>query len=817
MKSIPLLNICLLSAISTLLFPEIVSATVDSAPKLVEISPVSRDTIALMIQQGEVRLHRLIPYIAEEGDRIEESMEHYSIKEEYGIVFKRIVYRDDEFYGYLSGQGEKSIILPDKYSGIDLGIDAAMDPASYKLYSNTDTSFSKGVQPAKVSRKAKPNSMARHEHKVGALHTVFLKFPHPLKEGSNYSLDLSALKLDQRTANYTYEPRFQRSEAVHVNQVGFAPGDPVKRAFVSIWTGVDGGLSFGPSVKFHVVDQIRGIRAYSGKAELHWPANKPEKNPRNANLVGADVYRLDFPGLAKPGRYHVYVEGIGCSYPFEIRPDAWKVVATTSFRGIFHQRSGIEFGPPYTDYWRPRAHNSQFGVKVYQSRTTLLETTMGIELGKGKPVFPTLIEGATDELVLNAWGGVMDGGDWDRRAQHLVIPRLFLEAYQLSPEFYESFTYNIPESGNQLPDIIDEALWILDFYHRMQRTDGAVSGGVESAEHPAPGDMSWNESIPVYAYWPDFWSTHEFVSAAAMASRVLADEYPAMSAKYKEAALKGMLWAEKEWAKEVASGRSKERVAGVFYARNLAAIELYRITGDEHWHDVFIEDTVLGDSTSLMQSLEQKDALFSYMSLPDGLGKPEWKRIARETIIAIGDAAVEYSKSNAYSLVAPSRETPVFIGYFSGLVHGQALVRAHALTGDDRYLEALHAGAQFALGSNPDNVVYMSGLGSERLEWILYEDSIKTGRPVPEGIIPYGPFDHGESYVKPGSFWVVSLEAFGAADDPTRLEPGFWDWPVAESHIDMWNLFMQDECTPWQTMAPSAYSWGYIAAQAEGR
>ena len=94
----------------------------------------------------------------------------------------------------------------------------------------------------------------------------------------------------------------------------------------------------------------------------------------------------------------------------------------------------------------------------------------------------------------------MDAGDWDRRINHLFTPRLYLELVELNPEYFKNLCLNIPESGNDLPDIVDEALFGLDIYRRMQMPDGGIRGGVESSEHTNEGSTSWQESLTVMAY-----------------------------------------------------------------------------------------------------------------------------------------------------------------------------------------------------------------------------------------------------------------------------------------------------------------------------
>ncbi|MBK6281366.1 MAG: hypothetical protein IPF54_00695 [Draconibacterium sp.] len=97
---------------------------------------------------------------------------------------------------------------------------------------------------------------------------------------------------------------------------------------------------------------------------------------------------------------------------------------------------------------------------MYQSTCSLLNSGNGLNaMGTDKGNFPNLVAGKTDVLVPEAWGGNMDAGDWDRRINHLFTPRLYLELVELQPEYFKNLCLNIPESGNDLPDIVDEAIF----------------------------------------------------------------------------------------------------------------------------------------------------------------------------------------------------------------------------------------------------------------------------------------------------------------------------------------------------------------------
>ena len=800
----------MLSSLLALCSLAAVAAAPDDRPRVVRVAPVAPAALGVEVQAGRVERYRQEPYAEQPGDEIEEVRRG-------DILFELRLIRGGEHVGYVTGLGRDTVTYVDRYSGDDLDVDAAERPGSYRVTSDDDPNYAHSVTPTAVSRKAKPNLFARSQRRLGVLHNLYLHLPHPLKDGATYTVAFDGPNVDPPSIEYAHDPADTRSEAVHVNHHGFAPGDPVKRAYVSLWLGTGGGLSYeralGPGpMRFHVVDEATGERVHTGEASLHWPATRPEYMHRVANHVGADVYRLDFPELTRPGRYRVHVEGVGTSYPFEVAEGAWTKAFRTSVRGLFHQRSGVALGPPHTDYERPRPHHPEDGTIVYQSRATLMDTAMGLDL-QGRDSFEALVAERTDEVVPQAWGGIMDAGDWDRRAQHLDVTRALLELYEMRPEFVSTVDLNIPESGDDLPDVVDEALWTLDFFKRMQTPEGGVRGGVESAEHPAAGDVSWTEILPVLAYAPDPWSSYEYASTAARAARLLADLAPDRAAEYGETAKKAWAWAEVEFPKAVAAATKTARLPEAVASRNLAAVELYKLTGDDAYHAAFVEDTALADEAAALEGRDQRDAIFAYATLADGRGDAALRDLARRVVTADGEATVDFAANNAFSLAASGRGRPPWMGFYSGPVEAESLVRAHHLTGDARYVPPMFASTQFALGANPDNLSYTTGLGANQPTWVLHEDTFKTGRAAPDGITVCGPFDFHSEWTQDRSngWWFGALKWFA---DMEKITPGFFDWPVLESYVDMWNWPAMNEYTPQLTMGPTAYVWGYLAAEA---
>ena len=60
-----------------------------------------------------------------------------------------------------------------------------------------------------------------------------------------------------------------------------------------------------------------------------------------------------------------------------------------------------------------------------------------------------------------------------------------LRSIIIARQFDLSFELDAFNVANNLPDILDEALFNIDCYRRMQTAEGGIRGGIESLEHPS--------------------------------------------------------------------------------------------------------------------------------------------------------------------------------------------------------------------------------------------------------------------------------------------------------------------------------------------
>ncbi len=758
----------------------------DEVPEVVHVGMVAPRIIGVTVRAGHAEYGHQVPYKHREGDTIEDPQHHRWVK------------RDGKFIGSLVGKEGSTLYTPDRLVGAEFDADWADRPDSYQVSSTDDPDYADGMIPIAVYRKSKATDLARvgpWHFEIPTEHVIYLQLPQKLTMERQYTIKFSGGYLPDQS--FVYRPSEMRSEAVHISHLGFRPDDPAKAAFLSCWMGNGGGLKYEPGLSFHILDKRTGQICFHGQVVLSKAANDMTEDAYKRNYNGTDVYMMDFSSFRETGTFQILVEGIGCSYPFEIGDDTWRKAFRVSMAGFYHQRSGIALGPPYTWFNRPRCFHPDDGVEVYASTASLMDTGNGLDREDSN--FGNLVKGRTDQIVPNAWGGYMDAGDWDRRIQHLDVSRLLLELAELFPDYFDSLSLDIPESGDGLPDIISEALFNLNFYRRLQTQEGGIRGGVESAEHPRHGEGSWQESLTVMAYAPGVWSSYIYAGVAARAAYLLQSARREMAQGYRDSALRAMRWAEEE----LPGRKDKNDPHAVNDARNLAAAELFRLTGEAEWHEVFLSTTFLKDpEASLYQwrSHEQRDAAWVYLRTDHPGMEQQVKENCLNALRREADDRAAMCNRTGFRWTKDAWR-PTAWGALSS-PDGVSLARAHAVTGEEKYLQALVLACQTGAGANPVNICYTTGLGHKNPRHPLHIDSRITHQPPPPGLTVFGPRDIQNDK----DYWVHRWL--------NRVShPPITEWPTIEAYWDVFWYPPVCEFTVQSPMATNAYVWGYLAAR----
>lgn len=754
------------------------------------VAPVAADVLALRLQVGKRIAARQQPFtLLAQQDRVDLKSEPH-----------RWVVRNRTVIGALVGRHDNILYPFDSFQADTFDVLAASRAGDYFIGSRDDPAYQTPRSPRLIHRKSRPTDMAQTgpwSFSWPMEHNLYLQLPSPLKTGAHYTI--SHRQGIFPAQDFEHRPNQQISEAIHVSQVGFRPDDPVKVGFLSTWKGDGAGQAYPANPAFQLIEQERQSVAFRGTGRLSRGARDAEDNAgRNYNLT--DVLALDFSTFRQPGRYRLCVEQIGCSPDFRIDSSVWQEAFYTSVRGLLHQRSGISLGPPYTHYQHPRSMHPDDGFRVYHSNTPLLDSMNGLNArGEDKDNFYLINRGRAHQMVPDAWGGYADAGDWDRRAPHLRISLLLLELFEMFPKHFSSLKLNLPPTQPGLPDILQEALWGIDLFQRLQGPDGSVRGGIESAAHTRHGEASWQESQVVMAYAPDMWSTFLYVGAAARAASVLNGINRPEAARYRGSAEAAMRWAEKAYAQH----NYRALPHPVQDARNLAALEMYRLTGQKQWHELFVATTAFRDASQRLASWQhhdQADASFLYLRMNKGSDATIRRNMEAAWRTTIGDM-IRQGERTAFRW---TKENPdAWVGWGSlSVPQAVNLVRQHFLQGDEQSLNTALNAAQFGAGANPLNLSMTTGVGSNYPKNPLHRDHRVSNQSPPPGITVNGPHD-----VKHMSdSW--TLKVLG-----DNLYPPLSAWPTTEFYLDIYSFEPITEFATHTTIAPNAYVWGYFAAR----
>lgn len=323
------------------------------------------------------------------------------------------------------------------------------------------------------------------------------------------------------TPEFTYKVP-QSSPSIEVDRLGYLPGEKKKGIFKKNKAGEE----------FSLVDAKTGNAVFKGKLAT-------SKTKDGQSCIG------DFSSWDTEGEYYLENEKTGCSYKFSIKKDLYDETFKRSLKQYYLSRCGMSLTEQYAG---GNAHGACHMKSAY-------------------------IEGMPD-ASLDAPGGwhVDMLGDRDvvkgcRAADILLL------TYELDPGVCGD-DIGIPESGNGLPDILDEVKYETDWLFRMQdeKSGGVYSGitvtGTSTSQTLVAGKVNMDATL-------------EFAAAMAKFSylyQIYDSEYATLCVKAADRAMK------------CASKYESDTEPSEYF---MAAAELYRATGYSKYGDI-VNDYLTG-------------------------------------------------------------------------------------------------------------------------------------------------------------------------------------------------------------------------------
>ena len=505
------------------------------------------------------------------------------------------------------------------------------------------------------------------------------------------------------------------SPRIRLNQLGFYPAGP--KAAVVADTAAE---------RFAVLTADRGDTAFAG-------ALAP---PRRWAPSGEAVRLADFSRLARPGRYVLAVPNVGRSHPFVIGAEVGRELARAAVKAFYFQRASVRLPARYAGPWARAAGHPDTLVLVHPSAA-----------GPGRPA------GAR----LSASGGWYDAGDYNKYVVNSGISTYTLLALaDHYPAYAATLGTRVPESGNALPDALDEALWNLRWMRAMRDpADGGVYHKLTTARFSG-FVMPAADTAPRYVVQKSTAAALDFAATAAYAARVVRRSpraLPALSALadslVREAA-SAWTWARQHpdslYDQDRLNAVTTPRVdTGAYGDRALgdevrwAASELYLATRADSF---LVAAAPLAGPEPDVPSWGSVGTLGLY-SLVDGrrllpAGFDTTALTAR--LLGRARALAGRARGSAYGVAVDDPADFVWGSSAVAANQGMLLVQAWRLTGDRAFLDAAAANLDYLLGRNATGYSFVTGYGAVTPRFPHHRPSAAdtVAAPVP-GLLVGGP------------------------------------------------------------------------------
>jgi endoglucanase len=489
--------------------------------------------------------------------------------------------------------------------------------------------------------------------------------------------------------------------AVFVNQVGYL-ADQHKYFYYA-----------ETADSFFVIEKSSGTVYFSGELVLS-VANDP------ATYLA--LYRGDFSGLNRIGTYFIKLSNGDSSFAFHISSDVFREATNKSLKGFYFQRCGMQLASEYA------------GVYVHAA----------CHLNDG------YLHSSTGESgYLEDKGGWHDAGDFGKYVVNAGISvGTLLMAYEYFPAKFSSDSLNIPESGNNVPDILDEVRYELEWLLKMQKSDGGVYFKL-TPENFSGFIMPQTDNSTRYIYQVSSTATGDFAAMMARASRLYNKFDPDFAEECLNAAT--LAWEFLSSHPDIVPTGGFHNPSGTYTGeygdgndkdeRLWAAAELFETIGDSVYNSYFASNYSIGGIiTSTMWWGNVKDmALLTYLLGSQESILEDVKNNISGSLISYCNSLVNKSAANGFGVTLnPSEYT---WGCNSTVLNNaMLLIFGYQQSNDKVFYQTALTQLDYILGENGNNKCFVTGLGSNPVMNPHHRASSSDGivDPVP-GLMAGGP------------------------------------------------------------------------------
>lgn len=488
---------------------------------------------------------------------------------------------------------------------------------------------------------------------------------------------------------------------VFVNQAGYKTHLP-KYFYTNI-----------PATSFQVVEAVSGNVLFTGNLTLISTNDPATKMP---------IRKGDFTALTSEGNFFIRLNTNDTSFHFKISSSVFNDVFNKSLKAFYFQRCGSQLFFTHAGVYQRNVCHTSDGF--YHSSTN----QSGFKFSRG---------------------GWHDAGDYGKYVVNAGISvATLLMAYELFPFYFISDSLNIPESGNGIPDILDEVKYEILWLLTMQDTDGAVYHKL-TKEQFEPYVMPSQDTGMRFIYRKSSTATGNFIAILSRFYRVFRNFDSTFANQCLNAALNAWNWLSNQPSIVPPGGFQNPpgTHTGVYGdiddtdERLWAAAELFESTGQQIFKDYYEFNYNTGgliNSTMNWQNVRTLAHLTYLFSKQNNINQSVKSQLLN-SLISYSNSLVSRRNSNGFGVTINPGE------YYWGsnsqvLNNGIILILTYTLTNNINYLYSAIEQLNYNLGVNAHNMSFVTGIGKKYPMRPHHRPSEADGIPGPiPGYIVGGP------------------------------------------------------------------------------
>jgi endoglucanase len=503
------------------------------------------------------------------------------------------------------------------------------------------------------------------------------------------------------------------SEDIRLNQIGFYPGE--RKIAVVVKDIIS---------EFYVTSPDQKQKYFTGQLSA----------VRQSEFSSKKTCIADFSAFTSPGTYALFISGVGYSYVFEIKANALQDAAASTLKAFYFIRASTSLPDKFATKWNRPAGHPDNKVVIHSSAASSTRPAGSI-IASSK--------------------GWYDAGDYNKYIVNSGITMgPLLSAYEVFPDYFKKLNTNIPESSNNVPDILDEVLWNLRWMLTMQDpSDGAVYHKLTNASFD--GMVMPHEANTVrYVVQKGTSATLDFAAVTAQAARVFKEyekDFPGLSDSCLAASKKAWAWAKENpsvaYDQDAMNKKYKPEITtGAYGDRNFAdefswaGAELYVTTkDDEYYKSIDVTGKTSLPSWGNVKLLGYYTMIRFQKSLTP-LAIKDIFAIRSEVVALCDDLANGFENRSFITVMGKSASD---YGWGSNAVaanQGIALLHAYKITGNKKYFVYALSNADYLLGRNGTGYSFVTSMGDKTPMHPHHRPSEADGikEPIP-GLLSGGP------------------------------------------------------------------------------